>query len=219
MKRYLIPLLIIFVLAPVLVSCSQGTDPFSNLPDKPVYTEQEVIILLQEFLEGDRWATPIFPIEKWSASYAGDRVWLVEAYNIDESYMGTWSVKERSSHDIMEGLSNEIKPYDEAAESPKNLMPPLPQSLSSQGASGYFPPNRKTLIMAVQQHIANMSYKEAETEGTQNTWEAIRTHYPIDWRIEYTDTIWILTGIECRAYVFAYTGQIDAFYAFTDPSW
>ena len=32
-------------------------------------------------------------------------------------------------------------------------------------------------------------------------------------------TAWRLTGIECRAWVDAYTGYIDVHYAFTDPSW
>ena len=218
MKRYLIPILIILVLAPAgLVGCAQEAAP--TKPDKPLYTEEKVITILQEHLVGDWWATPVFPCHKWTASYAGDRLWLVKAYNVDESYMGTWSVKELSISELEKGLSNKIEPYDEAAKAPKYLRPPLPQSLSFKSRTGYFPPNRETLIMAVQQHIANMSYQEAKEKGIQDTWEAIRIYYPIDWVITYTDTTWILTGIECRAYVDAHTGQIDAHYTFTTPSW
>jgi len=64
-----------------------------------------------------------------------------------------------------------------------------------------------------------MSYQKAKEEGIQQTWEAIRIYYPIDWKIAYTHTAWRLTGIECRAWVDAYTGYIDVHYAFTDPSW
>jgi len=218
MKQYFIQILIVLVLISGLVmGCAQEVAP--TRPDKPVYTEEETIGILKKHLEGDWWATPIFPVDMWTASYAGDSLWLVKAYNVDESYMGTWSVKELSISELEEGLSNEIKPYDEAAGAPKNLMPPLPKSLSFKSRTGYFVPNRETLIMAVQQHIASMTYQEAKEEGIQDTWEAIRSYYPIDWKITYTDTTWVLTGIECRAYVDAHSGQIDAHYAFTDPSW
>ncbi len=223
MKRYLIPILIILVLTSGLLwGCGQETSPPPTKPDKPIYTEEKVIAILQEHLEGHYeghgwWATPLFPVHKWSASYAGDKVWLVKAYNIDDSYMGTWSVK--GLFQFEDGLSNEINPYDEAAKAPKYISPPLPESLSYKSSFGYFTKNRETLIMAAQQHIANMSYQEAKEENIEQTWEAIRIYYPIDWKIAYTDTTWILTGIECRVYVDAYTGQIDVRYAFTDPSW
>jgi len=216
--------MVVLALAPVLlVSCAQTVAP--TKPDKPVYEEERVIAILQEHLEGHYagywWATPIFPIHKWSASYAGDKIWLVKAYNIDESYMGTWSVKELSLSELEEGLGNKIEPYDEAAKAPKYIMTPLPESLSFRFSysRGFFSRNRETLIRAIQEHIANMSYQEAKDKMLEQTWEAIRVYYPIDWRISYTDTTWILTGIDCEAYVDAYTGQIDVHYASTIPSW
>lgn len=206
MKRYFMLILIMLMVAAVSITCTQESAPTKS--DIPVYGEERVITILSEQLQGDWWATPIYPVENWSASYSSDHWWLVRAYNVDDSYMGTWSVNE---------LSKVTKPYDKAAENPTYLRPPLPDWV--QTPTGYLPPSKETLIMTVEQHIANLSYQEAKEKNLQDTWQAIRMYYPIEWEITYTDTTWILTGIECRAEFNGYTREIDCYYVFTTPSW
>lgn len=178
----------------MLQGCSQNSQEMAtNTPDgdSPSLDEEEAIGVLNEyFLEPYEsnpycWAYPIFPTSRWSATYRyQEGIWLVKAYNTDGSYAGTW---------VIPDIDGEIEPYDERAItlSLENngiaVAPPLPGFTKYPYAIDPDDPD-KCMIAAVETRIVNMTPQEvAEFHSFSVIQQLIRTHYPLDWHISFTE--------------------------------
>lgn len=215
MRRYLIPILAILVLAPaVLTSCSQESEPIP-FPDTPRRSEQQMTYALydyffEEFGFNTYWARPLFlPDEQWAASYNGEGNWVVKAYDIDGSYAGAWLVPEAAHY----GEDYErVEPFDSEATLISSRtrriaeMPPRPDFLRMSNSP------KEDMIMVAQQHIARMSRKQAEDEFITEIWQAVKNLYPLEWHIVYNDSLWWLVAdyyeYRVRVYIDPSTGQI-----------
>lgn len=205
MKRYLIPIImaILVLTSGIVVGCAKS-EPII-FPDKPRQTEKQMTYALYDyfFAEFDfYWARPLFLVDDlWSAYYKGEGMWLVKAYDIDRSYAGTWLVPEAAhygkDYDRVEPFDNDAKAIASGGRR-IGKMPPIPPFLRSSNRY------REDMIMAVQQYIASMSRKQAEDAFITEIWQALRTHYPLDWHIAYNDSHWILVAdyYEYRVSVF-----------------
>jgi len=223
MKRYLIPILIIVVLAPgVLVACGQDNKP-APLPDKPRRSEKQMTYALYDYFFEEvgfntYWARPLFlPDEQWTASYNGEGNWVVKAYDIDGSYAGAWLVPEAAHY----GEDyDRVEPYDDEAKLIASgarriaKMPPLPNFAKYPDAVDPHNPDT-SMIQRVQAYIANMSRSEAEDAFITDIWQAVRNHYPLEWYISYNDSMWFVVAdyyeYRVKVYVDPYTGQITVF--------
>lgn len=216
MKRYLTLILAgSMVLTLVgIVGCAR--DEPITLPGKPSRSEEQMTYALYEYFNDyfdfDRyWAQPHFftYYDEWSASYDGAGMWLVKAYDIDGSYAGAWLVPEAVYYG---GDYGRVEPCDDEAKliasGARRIaeMPPRPPFLRLSNSP------REDMIRVVQQYIASMSRKEVEEAFVTEVQQAIRSYYPLDWRITYTDSLWIARVIyyECEviAYIVPSTGQI-----------
>lgn len=159
----------------------------------------EYLTCLAQITSAFDWAYPRFADvkDKWSASYKGEGTWLVKSYDIDGSYAGAWAVPEKTCRMIgyeKKRLDDfqEIKPFDEVAKSVVSRQktigkpPPLPTFAVRSQDFG------KSMIQAAQLYIANMVYKEADENGFMEVQKAIRTFTPLDWRISYDSSTWVV---------------------------
>ena len=165
---------------------------------------------IEEFVLPKYQARPIFPVDdRWSASYNGEGMWLVETYDITGSYAGTWLVPELVfySRDY-----DRVAPLDEEARAIKSGLrriaetPPLPPLLRSVNSP------REEMIATIQQHIAIMSRKEAAEVSITEIQQAVQSYYPLEWQITYTDSEWRVEATygeyKAAVHIDPFTGQM-----------
>jgi len=95
MKRYLIPILMILMLAMGLGGCSTATEPTKTQPDTPILGSDEACALVYNYLQGKATAMTHFVLRQqllgvldttrpyFVANYKGNGKWQVSAVGID----------------------------------------------------------------------------------------------------------------------------------------
>lgn len=199
----------------VLASCGSNTATVTNYPyyDEEDATGKLLKYFMQPYYSDPYcWAYPIFLTDTWSAYYnQAEDVWLVKAYNTDDSYAGTWLVTD---------VIGRIQPYDGVAKSLSSekygiaIQPPLPPLAKWPNAVDPGSPD-KCMIKAVQRYIADMTPQEvAEYPSFPEIQRLIRTGYPLDWHITYTSE-WRLFAEYYEYSVIAYIDcNTDEIYVF-----
>ena len=111
MKRYLIPILMILMLAMGLGGCSTATEPTKTQPDTSVLGSDEACALVYNYLQGKATAMTHFTLRQqllgvldttrpyFVANYKGNGKWQVSAVGIDQAFSytgGVWNLYETS---------------------------------------------------------------------------------------------------------------------------
>lgn len=204
----------------LLQSCDQDLAKRES-PDIPGRDAADMILKLHSFFIdrppfGPNWATPRFPVDKWCASYQGEGIWLVQVYDIDGTFAGTWSVPEMEAKQMVDfaveqllagrwssgqtlkeidsalvRFQSSVEPYDEKARSgSKGRMPRLPTFLSEFGED-----RKEQLVQAVQTHIVQLRRQQVTDDiSVAEIQKLVRSHYPLDWHASYDSSYWVVAA-------------------------
>lgn len=205
--RIVLFLLGVLLTAVGLLACGAVTGFNSSIPtlkpDIPRRDEEYAKLelydhLFDEFHINEWWASPMLPMNKWSANYQGRGIWLVRVYGVDKNYAGTWSVPE--SGEI-------IEPWDELArESVASRefvkLPTFPPGVILPGGT-----YKEYMVQAVQSYIAGLSpaqVSEAEVVGLAELRLLIRKYFPIEWDVKYDSSTWQMTATSTERAVYVF---------------